>query len=121
MPDGSCEPFSSPVRNSQADVARLQLLGEHGEFDAAAEPLVLVHDEGDGDTGGPDLPGELHGGLQFGALGGAGGDLLREDPGEPGLAERVELCVQGLPGGRGAGVAEADVSDRFGAGAHGPG
>ncbi|WP_218005279.1 hypothetical protein [Actinomadura macra] len=35
--------------------AGLQFLGEHGEFDAAAEPLVFVDDEGDGDAGGADL------------------------------------------------------------------
>lgn len=37
------------------------------------------------------------------------------------LGEGVQLCVQGLLRGRGTGVAEADVPDRFGAGAHGPG
>ncbi|GAA2214806.1 hypothetical protein GCM10009850_102720 [Nonomuraea monospora] len=31
----------------QADVDRLQLLGEGGQVEAAAEPLVLVHHEGD--------------------------------------------------------------------------
>ncbi|MFC9624612.1 hypothetical protein ACFTXM_33150 [Streptomyces sp. NPDC056930] len=46
-------------RPSQADVARLQFLGEHGEFDATAESFVFVDDEGDGDTRGADLPGEL--------------------------------------------------------------
>jgi hypothetical protein len=56
MPDGSCEPFSSPVRNTQADVAGLQFLGEQGELDAAAEPFVFVDDEGDGDAGGAELP-----------------------------------------------------------------
>lgn len=43
----------------QADVAGLQLLGEHGEFDAAAEPFVSVDDEGGGDAGGADLTSEL--------------------------------------------------------------
>ncbi|MET7338504.1 hypothetical protein [Nonomuraea sp. NPDC005650] len=33
-----------------------------------------------------------------------------------GLGEGVELRVEGLPGGRGPGVAEADVPGRFGAG-----
>ncbi|WP_406096661.1 hypothetical protein [Kitasatospora purpeofusca] len=53
-------------------VAGLELFGEHGEFDAGAEPLVLVNDEGDGDAGGADLPGELYGGLRLGAAGGTG-------------------------------------------------
>jgi hypothetical protein len=48
---------------------------------------VLVDDEGDGDAGGADLSGELHGGLQLGALGGSGGDFLREDAGDPSLSE----------------------------------
>jgi len=39
----------------------------------------------------------------------------------PRFGEGVELCVEGLPGGRGAGVAEADVPGRFGAGADRPG
>jgi hypothetical protein len=80
---------------------------------------VLVDDEGDGDAGGADLSGERHGDLQLGALGGSGGDFLREDAGDPSLSEGVELCVEGLPGGRGAGVTEADVTDWFGVGAHG--
>ncbi|GAB2988205.1 hypothetical protein GCM10023080_062160 [Streptomyces pseudoechinosporeus] len=67
-----------PGEELQTDVAGLQLLGEHGEFDAAAEPLVLVDDEGDAYTGGADLSGEFDGGLQFGARGGAGGDLFSE-------------------------------------------
>lgn len=71
MPEGSCEPFSSPVRNSRPTSLAIQFLGEHGEFDAAAEPLVLVDDESYSDAGGPDLPSELHGGLQLGAPGGA--------------------------------------------------
>lgn len=110
-----------PGEELQADVARLQFLGEHGEFDAAAEPLVLVDDKGRGDSGGADLPGELHGGIQLGAPGGAGGDLLREDPGHAGFGDGVKLCVERLVGGGGAGVAEADVPDRFGADAHRPG
>ena len=121
IPEGSCEPLQLSGEELQADVARLQFLGEHGEFDAAAEALVFVDDEGDGDAGGADFAGELHGGLQLGALGGAGGDLLGEDPGDPGFGEGVELGVEGLPGGRGAGVSEPDVPDRLGAGVHGPG
>ncbi|MDQ0582262.1 hypothetical protein QF030_004440 [Streptomyces rishiriensis] len=91
-----------PGEELQPDVARLQLLGEHGEFDTAAESLVFVDDEGDSDAGGADLTSKLYGGLQLGALGRTGGILLREDPGAPGLGEGVELCVEGLPGGRGA-------------------
>jgi hypothetical protein len=42
----------------QADTGGAQLLGERGELDAAAEPLVLVHDDRDGGAGHADLPGE---------------------------------------------------------------
>ncbi|MER5793309.1 hypothetical protein [Streptomyces sp. NPDC001980] len=60
-----------PGEELQADVAGLQFLGEHGEFDATAEPLVFVDDEGDAHAGGTDLSGEPDDGLQLGALGGA--------------------------------------------------
>jgi hypothetical protein len=73
----------------KADVAGLELLCEAGEFDAAAEALVLVDDEGDRDTGGADLGGEPEGGFQFGALESPGGDLLGENPGDPGGGEGV--------------------------------
>ena len=42
----------------QADSSGAQLLGERGEPDAAAEPLVLVHHDRDGGAGRADLPGE---------------------------------------------------------------
>lgn len=78
---------------------------------------MLVDDEGDGDAGKTGLPGKLHGGLQLRAPGGAGQDLLREDARHSGPGEGVELWAEGLPGGRGAGVAEADVPDRIAVGA----
>ncbi|MDH6137626.1 hypothetical protein P3T37_007059 [Kitasatospora sp. MAA4] len=74
-----------PGEELQADIAGLEVLGERGEFDAAAEPLVLVDDESDVHTGGAQFAGEGDGRRQFGPLGGARGDLLREDPGRPGL------------------------------------
>jgi hypothetical protein len=56
-----------------------------------------VDDEGDAHAGGTDLSGELDGGLQFGPLGGAGGDLLREDAGDPGFGEGVQLGIRSKP------------------------
>jgi hypothetical protein len=47
----------------QADVAGLELFGQCRQFDAAAEPFVLVHHEGDRDAGGPQLAGEGDGPL----------------------------------------------------------
>ncbi|MFE3408872.1 hypothetical protein [Streptomyces mirabilis] len=47
------------------DLAGLQLFGEHGEFDTAAEPFMLVDDQDHRDAGGADLPGKLHGGCPF--------------------------------------------------------
>lgn len=101
----------------QADVARLQLFGQRRQLDAAAEPLVLVDDERDAPPRGAQLAGESDGLVQFGALGGAGGDLLGEDPGDPGFGERVE----GLPGGGCTGVPQAGVPDGSGAGVPRPG
>lgn len=93
-----------------------------GEFDAATESFVFVDDEGDGDAGGSDLPGEPGGGLELGAPGGAGGNLLREDLGDPGLGEGVELCVQGdCRAVEARRTRESDVSDGLGAGDRGPG
>ena len=60
----------------QADAVGAQLLGERGELDAAAEPLVLVHDDRDRGAGRADLPGEGDGLVEFGPCDGAGGDLL---------------------------------------------
>jgi hypothetical protein len=61
----------------QAYARGAQLFGELSQGQAAAEPFVLVDDQGHRDAGGADLPGKLHGGLQLGAPGGAGGDLPR--------------------------------------------
>jgi hypothetical protein len=72
-PPGSWEPLSSPVRNSRPTSAA-QLFGEFGEGEAAAEPLVLVDDEGDRDAGSSHLAREGDGPFEFGPLGGAGGD-----------------------------------------------
>jgi hypothetical protein len=91
----------------QADAGRFQLFGQGGQFQTAAEALVFVDDEGDRGAGGPDFLGEVDGLNEFGPDGGAGGDLLGEDPGDAGCPQRVELGVQGLPDGGGAGVAGA--------------
>ncbi|GGU93923.1 hypothetical protein GCM10010211_71110 [Streptomyces albospinus] len=82
----------------QADVARLQLLCEHGQVDAAAEPLVLVHDEGDAHARRAELPTHADGLLQLRRLGGPGGALLPEDADDPRLAEGVEQGVEGSAG-----------------------
>jgi hypothetical protein len=74
---------------------------------AAAEPLVLVHDQRDRDPGRAQLPGQRHGPVEFRPDDGAGGDLLGEDPGDARGLERVGLGVEGLAGGGGAGVSFA--------------
>lgn len=121
MPDGLCEPFRSPVRNSRP--TSLAFSSSASMASSMPRPRRLCSWT-TRVTATPEeriSPGELHGSLQLGTLGRAGGDLLREDAGHPDLGEEVELCVEELPGGRGPCVAEADVSDRFGAGTHGPG
>src|SRR6266567_4348521 len=51
----------------QPDVAGLQLLGQRRELDAAAEPLVLVHDDRDRGPGRAQLPGQGDGLVELGA------------------------------------------------------
>ncbi|MEU0990410.1 hypothetical protein, partial [Streptomyces sp. NPDC005953] len=51
-----------PARKLQADIARLQFLREHSDFDATAKALVFVDDECDAHSRGTDLTGELRGG-----------------------------------------------------------
>lgn len=121
IPDGSCEPCSSLVRNSQAHVGGFQLLGQRGQCQAASQALVLVDDEGDRGAGGPDFPGEVDDLVEFGPGGGAGRDLLGEDPGDAGGTQGVELGIQGLPGGGSAGVADPDVPGRLGVACDGTG
>jgi hypothetical protein len=77
----------------QADAARLELLGQRRQFDAAAEPLVLVGDEGDRDAGGAQFAGEVDDLVECGPAGGASGDLLGEDPGDARGLEGAELGV----------------------------
>jgi hypothetical protein len=84
----------------QADVGGAQLLGEHGQLDAAAQAFVLVDHEGDRGSGRADLAGQADRLLQFGAVQDAGGDLLGEHARDFGVFERVELGVQRLAGGR---------------------
>ncbi|GAA4602530.1 hypothetical protein GCM10023195_07820 [Actinoallomurus liliacearum] len=81
-----------------------------------SEPLVLMHHEGDRDTRGPQFAGQTDRLVEFGTAGRAGGDLLRKDPCDARGLERVELGVQGLADGRGAGIADPHVPGRFGAG-----
>ena len=40
-PDGSCDTLQLAGEELQPDAARLQLLGQRRQLDAAAEPLVL--------------------------------------------------------------------------------
>ena len=64
----------------QADAVGAQPLGERGELDAAAEPLVLVYDDRDRGPGRAQLPGQGDGPVELGPGDGASGDLLGEDP-----------------------------------------
>jgi hypothetical protein len=105
----------------QADAVGAQLLGERGELDAAAEPLVLVHDDRDGGAGCADLPGEGDGPVELGPGGRAGRDLLGEDPGDARGLQRVRLGVERLADGGGAGVPDPHVPRRRGAGRCGAG
>jgi len=98
----------------QADVAGAQLFRELGQGQAAAEPLVLVNDQGDRDAGGAHLPCQGDGPLEFGAPRGAGRDHLGEDPGDSDGLEGVELGLQRLAYRCGAGVADLGVSGRRG-------
>ncbi|WP_016910181.1 hypothetical protein [Streptomyces xiaopingdaonensis] len=56
-PEGARELWSSHGEELQADVTGLQPLGERCQFDSAAEPLVLVDDEGGTDTVGTQFTG----------------------------------------------------------------
>jgi hypothetical protein len=56
----------------QAYARGAQLFGELSQGQAAAEPFVLVDDQGDGDAGGAYLAGQVHGPLEFGPPRGAG-------------------------------------------------
>ena len=96
----------------QADAVGAQLLGERGELDAAAEPLVLVHHDRDRGAGRADLPGEGDGLVELGPGDGAGGDLLGEDPGDTRRFQRVGLGVERLADGGGAGVPDPHVPGR---------
>jgi hypothetical protein len=91
----------------EPDAGGAQLLGEGRQVDAAAEPLVLVHDDRDRHAGRAHLAGEGHGLVKFGPGDGAGGDLLSEDPGDARRAHGVDLGVQRLADGGGAGVSSA--------------
>ena len=105
----------------QADTSGAQLLGERRELDAAAEPLVLMHDDRDRRPGRPDLSGQGDGLVELGPGDRAGGDLLGEDPGDARRAQRVGLGVERLADGRRAGVPDPHVPSRRGAGRRGAG
>ena len=65
----------------QPDIGGAQLLGERRQLDAAAEPLVLVHDHRDGDPGRADLPGQGDGPVELGPGDRAGRPRPRWKPG----------------------------------------
>ncbi|GAA0821574.1 hypothetical protein ACFQVD_41660 [Streptosporangium amethystogenes subsp. fukuiense] len=62
----SARTLRNGVGELQADVAGARLFGEFGRREAAAEPLVLVDDQGDRDAGGARLAGQGDGALEFG-------------------------------------------------------
>jgi hypothetical protein len=71
----------------EADADGTQLLGERRELDAAAESLVLMHDDRDCGPGRADLAGQGDGLVELVPGDGAGRDLLGEDPGDARRAE----------------------------------
>jgi len=73
-------PLQLTGQELQSDAGGLQLLGQRRQLDAANEPLVLVHDDRDRDPGRARLSGQGDGPVELGPGGGAGGDLLGEDP-----------------------------------------
>ncbi len=91
----------------QPDAGGPQLLGQRRQFQAPAEPLVLVHDQGDRDPGRAQLPGQRRGPVELGTGDGAGGDLLGEDPRDAGGPQRaypIRTCPAGTaPGTAGRG------------------
>lgn len=74
---------------------------------------MLVHHEGDRDPGGPHLSGQGDGLVERGPRPGAGGDLLEEDPRDARVLEQVELGVQALADGGGAGIPDPRVRGRL--------
>lgn len=76
-PDGSGA-LGFPGEELQADIADLELLGESGEFEAALDQFVVVHDQGISRHRGSDSACESDCTVEFGAGLGAGGDLLGE-------------------------------------------
>lgn len=103
------------------DVAGLQMFGQRREFDASAEALVFVDHERDRDAGCPQFAGEGDRFVEFGTIGGAGGDLLVEDPGDAGGGEGVKLGVQRLADSGGAGVTDPHVPARLAPACRAPG
>ena len=87
-------PFSSPARNFRPGRRRAAL----DELDAAAGPLVLVHDDRDRCAGRADLTGQGDGLVEPGPGDGPGGDLLREDPRDARRLQRAGLASQATGG-----------------------
>jgi hypothetical protein len=83
--------------------------------------LQLAGEKLQADAGGAQLFGQGDGLVELGPGGGAGGDRLGEDAGDAGGLECVELGVEGLAEGGGAGVADPHVPRRFGTGRGGAG
>ncbi len=67
---------------------------------------MLVHDQGDRDTGGAQPPGQRNGAVQFRASDRTGGGLLREHPAHTGRPQGVELGIERLTDSRRAGVTD---------------
>ena len=77
---------------------------------------MLVHDEGDRDAGGAQLAGEVDGVLEFGRLVARVEIFSEKTRLTPAGVQGVELGVEGLAGGGGAGVADPHMPGRLRAG-----
>lgn len=91
-----------------------------GEVDAAAAPLMLMDDEGDTYSEGPQFAGEEDGLTSSGRLE-ARVEIFSEKMRVMFVLLRERAGVERLAGGGGAGVADADVSGRLVVRGSGPG
>jgi hypothetical protein len=105
----------------EADADGAQLLGERRELDAAAEPLVLVHDDRDGGPGRADLAGQSDSLAELGLGDSAGGDLLGEDPRDASCFQGVGLVSSDWRTVEARALADPHVPRRRGADRRGPG
>ena len=98
---------------SRPGTGGLELFSQPRQFDAAPEPLVLVHHQSDRDARRAHLAGQGHGPLELGTAHRPSRDLFGEHPGDPGLSEGVQLGIQGLADGGRTGVPDPRVPRRL--------